>query len=99
MDLGALSLLDADWWWKLPPSRPLLGQEQDDVGNGAAQTVLDGDQYTMSSDMFLVRSSALNALLHIERAHKVVLFVADDLTCEQDLPVSGRHFAPSPAPI
>lgn len=53
----------------------------------------------MSSDMFLVRSSALNALLHIERAHKVVLFVADDLTCELDLPVSGRHFAPSPAPI
>lgn len=44
MDLGALSLLDADWWWKLPPSRPLLGQEQDDVGNGAARTVLDGDQ-------------------------------------------------------
>lgn len=44
MDLGALSLLDADWLWKLPPSRPLLGQGQDDVGNGAAQTVLDGDQ-------------------------------------------------------
>lgn len=46
----------------------------------------------MSSDMFLVRTSALNALLHIERAHKVVLFVADDLTCELDLPVSLCSF-------